>query len=56
MSTLTEKLHQDLADVADDLALSIKTISTYRSRILEKMNMKNNAEIIHYAIKNRLVD
>ena len=38
------------------LALSKKTISTYRSRILEKMKIKTNAELIHYAIKNRLVD
>jgi DNA-binding NarL/FixJ family response regulator len=45
-----------LKDIADDLALSIKTVSTYRSRILEKTGMKNNAELTHYAIKNRLVD
>jgi DNA-binding NarL/FixJ family response regulator len=31
-------------------------VSTYRSRILEKMEMKTNAELTHYAIKNRLVD
>jgi DNA-binding NarL/FixJ family response regulator len=42
-------------EIADELSLSVKTISTYRSRILEKMNMKNNAELTHYAIKNRLV-
>lgn len=41
--------------IADNLFLSEKTISTYRSRIMQKMNMKNNAEIIHYAIKNMLV-
>jgi two-component system, NarL family, invasion response regulator UvrY len=45
-----------LKEIADGLSLSIKTISTYRSRILEKMNMKTNAELTHYAIKNRLVD
>jgi two-component system, NarL family, invasion response regulator UvrY len=45
-----------LREIADGLSLSIKTISTYRSRILEKMNMKTNAELTHYAIKNRLVD
>jgi DNA-binding NarL/FixJ family response regulator len=45
-----------LKDIAEGLSLSIKTISTYRSRILEKMNMKSNAELTHYAIKNRLVD
>jgi two-component system invasion response regulator UvrY len=42
--------------VARDLSLSVKTITTYRSRILEKMNLKNNAELTHYAIKNRLVE
>ena len=42
--------------IAEELCLSIKTISTYRSRILEKMKMKSNAELIHYAIQNRLVD
>ncbi|MGB2764101.1 MAG: response regulator transcription factor [Candidatus Aminicenantaceae bacterium] len=43
-------------EIAEKLKLSVKTISTYRSRILEKMNMRNNAELTHYAIKNRLVD
>jgi DNA-binding NarL/FixJ family response regulator len=43
-------------EIADKLSLSIKTISTNRARIMTKMNMKNNAEIIHYAIKNGLVD
>ena len=42
--------------IAEELMLSEKTISTYRSRILEKMNMKNNAELTYYAIKNHLVD
>ncbi|MCK5577261.1 MAG: response regulator transcription factor, partial [Dehalococcoidales bacterium] len=35
---------------------SVKTISTYRTRMLEKMNMRTNAELIHYAIKHELVD
>ena len=43
-------------EIAQDLSLSEKTISTYRTRILEKMNMKNNAELTYYAIKNQLVD
>lgn len=43
-------------EIAEGLSLSTKTVSTYRSRILEKMKMKNNAELIHYAIQNRLVD
>jgi two-component system invasion response regulator UvrY len=40
---------------ADELALSVKTISTYRRRILDKMKMKNNAELTHYAIHQGLV-
>lgn len=43
-------------EISARLSLSKKTISTYRSRILEKMKIKTNAELIHYAIKNRLVD
>jgi two-component system, NarL family, invasion response regulator UvrY len=44
-----------LKDIADTLSLSIKTISTYRTRILEKMKMDNNAELIRYALQNNLV-
>ena len=43
-------------EIADALALSVKTVSTYRSRILEKMGMRSNAELTHYAIQNGLVD
>ncbi len=45
-----------LKEIAGELSLSIKTISTYRSRILEKMKKNNNAELTRYAINNRLVD
>jgi two-component system invasion response regulator UvrY len=45
-----------VGEIADLLSLSDNTISTYRARVLEKMGMKNNAEIIHYAIENKLVD
>jgi DNA-binding NarL/FixJ family response regulator len=45
-----------VADIARELSLSVKTISTYRSRVLEKMGMKNNAELMHYAIQHRLVE
>ena len=45
-----------VGEIAENLALSTKTISTYRARILEKMNMKNNAELTHYAIQNKLVE
>lgn len=44
-----------VSQVAEVLCLSVKTVSTNRSRILKKMCMKTNAEITHYAIKNRLV-
>jgi len=43
-------------EIADELSLSVKTISTYRVRVLRKMKLKNNAEVIHYAIQNSLVD
>ena len=42
--------------ISNDLNLSINTVSTYRIRILEKLNLKNSAEITHYAIKSRLVE
>ena len=45
-----------LSQIAGEMSLSVKTISTYRERILEKMKMKNNAEITHYAIKHHLVE
>lgn len=45
-----------VSEIAEELSLSVKTVSTYRARILEKMEMKNNAEITYYAIKNGLVD
>jgi DNA-binding NarL/FixJ family response regulator len=43
-----------VSEIADQLSLSVKTISTYRARTLEKMRMKTNAELTHYAIKNNL--
>jgi DNA-binding NarL/FixJ family response regulator len=45
-----------VGQIADLLALSDRTISTYRARILEKMGMKTNAEITHYAVLNKLID
>ena len=44
-----------VTEVGDELHLSVKTISTYRSRILDKMGMKNNAELMHYAIEEGIV-
>jgi two-component system, NarL family, invasion response regulator UvrY len=49
-------LGKTVTEIANELNLSIKTISTYRTRILEKMDMKSSAEIARYAIKNSLVD
>ncbi len=46
---------KSVSDIAKELFLSVKTVSTYRTRILEKMNMKNNAELTHYALKNNLL-
>ncbi len=43
-------------EIAAELNLSEKTVGTYRMRLLEKMNMKRNAELIRYALENRLVD
>ncbi len=45
-----------VSEAAKQLLLSVKTVSTHRTRILAKMNMKTNAELTHYAIKNRLVE
>jgi len=44
-----------VSGIADELFLSVKTISTYRSHILEKMKLKNNAEITLYAVQNQLI-
>ncbi len=45
-----------VSQVARELSLSVKTISTYRARLLEKMDMKNNAELTHYAVQRNLVN
>lgn len=45
-----------IKNIAEELYLSPKTVSTYRSRILEKMKMKSNEELTHYAINNHLID
>jgi two-component system, NarL family, invasion response regulator UvrY len=45
-----------VSQIAEEMILSVKTISTYRTRILEKMKMQTNAELTHYAIKSRLVE
>ena len=43
-----------ISEISDVLSLSKSTVSTYRARILEKMNMRTNAELTHYAIQNNL--
>ena len=45
-----------LAEIAGSLSLAVTTVSTYRSRILEKLNLRSNAELIRYAITNKLLD
>ena len=45
-----------VGEIAEQLFLSPNTVSTYRARILKKMDMKNNAELMHYAITHHLVD
>lgn len=43
-------------EIAQELSLSVKTVSTYRIRIMRKLNLRNNAELIHYAIQNKIID
>lgn len=43
-----------VTEIGNDLSLSVKTVSTYRTRILEKMQLKTNAELTHYVISNNL--
>ena len=45
-----------IKEIGKELFLSVRTVSTYRTRVLEKMNMKTNAELIRYALQNKLVD
>jgi DNA-binding NarL/FixJ family response regulator len=45
-----------LSEIAEAMSLSPKTVSVYRARLLEKMNMRTNADLTHYAVKHGLVD
>ena len=47
---------KSVTEIAAQLCLSVKTVSTYRARTLEKMNLGTNAEVIHYALRNHLID
>ncbi len=46
---------RSVSEIAESLFLSVTTVSTYRSRIMEKMNLKNNAELTLYAMENKLL-
>ena len=43
-------------EISTELSLSVKTVATYRARVLEKMGMRTNAELVSYAVRNRLAD
>jgi DNA-binding CsgD family transcriptional regulator len=45
-----------VSQIAADLSLSVKTVSTYRARVLDKLNMKTTAELMRYGIENRLLN
>ncbi len=47
---------KSVSDIADELCLSVKTISTYRTRVMSKMGMKKNAELTLYAVHNKLIN
>lgn len=47
---------KSVSEIADELALSVKTVSTHKTRIMHKMNLANQAELIRYAIRHKLVD
>ncbi len=46
---------QTIGHLADDLSLSVKTVSTYRSRVLDKMGLASNSDLTYYALKNGLI-
>jgi len=47
---------RSVSRAAEEVCLSVKTVSTYRTRILEKMNLKTNADLTLYAVRNRLIE
>ena len=47
---------QGVSQIGEDLSLSVKTVSTYRTRLLEKMNLSSNSDLTYYALKNQLLD
>ena len=49
-------LGKPLTNISEELSVSVKTVSTYRARLMEKMKMKSNAELTLYAIRNQLIE
>ena len=47
---------ESVSKIAEELFLSVKTVSTYRARILEKMQMSSNANLTYYAVKNKIIE
>lgn len=47
---------KSVTEIANDICISVKTVSTYRNRLMKKMGFKNNAEIVFYALKNNLIE
>lgn len=47
---------ESVSDIATILSLSVKTISTYRTRVMEKMNLQSNSDLTYYAMKNDLLE
>jgi len=47
---------RSVSEIAGELCLSVKTVSTYRSRVLEKMSLKSNADVTRYALQNGLIE
>jgi two-component system, NarL family, invasion response regulator UvrY len=45
-----------ISHIAHELSISVPTANTYRARVLDKLSVENNAEIVHYAVSNRLID
>jgi len=63
-AVLSEREHEVLrligsglavSQIAEQMSLSVKTVSTYRRRVLDKMGLRNNAQLTHYAVKHQLV-
>ena len=47
---------RSLKEIADELSLSVKTVSTFRTRVLEKLGVQNNVELAHYAAERGLIE